>query len=153
MREHYLRHVHGPSRALFAPLEARVQQNAKARAANDAAQPTSLVMKERAELQPTHYLKRGQYDQPGETVTAGVPAWLPPLPVGVPPDRLALARWLVAPDHPLTARVAVNRLWQQCFGEGLVTTPADFGTQGVGFTRLNLATSPAILTVRGLKGG
>ncbi len=103
---------------------------AEEEAAYRAAIPKTLVMQDSAAPRVTRVLKRGQYDQPGEPVTAGVPAWLPPLPVGVPPDRLALARWLVAPDHPLTARVAVNRLWQQCFGEGLVTTPADFGTQG-----------------------
>ena len=110
--------------------QSRAQETAEEEAAFRAGIPQTLVMQDSATPRTTRILKRGQYDQPGEEVPAGVPAWLPPLPANVPADRLALARWLVAPEHPLTARVAVNRLWQQCFGEGLVTTPADFGTQG-----------------------
>ena len=73
---------------------------------------------------------RGQYDRPGEPVSANVPDSLPPLPAGASPNRLALARWIVQPDHPLTARVAVNRYWQTFFGQGLVKTTEDFGVQG-----------------------
>jgi hypothetical protein len=76
---------------------------------------------------------RGQYDKPGAKVTPGVPAVLPPLKPADPskrPTRLDLAKWVVAPENPLTARVAVNRLWQQLFGTGLVKTGYDFGTQG-----------------------
>jgi hypothetical protein len=130
LREHYLRHVHGPSRALFAPLEARAQQNAQARAANEAAQPTTLVMKERAELQPTYVLKRGQYDQRGEALARATPAALPAFGAELPRDRAGLAAWLFDPAHPLTARVQVNRLWQIVFGVGLVRTSEDFGNQG-----------------------
>ena len=92
--------------------------------------PKALVMQDGAEPRPTRVLLRGQYDAPGEEVPPGVPAVLPPLPEGAPTNRLGLARWLVRPDHPLTARVAVNRLWALCFGEGLVSTRNDFGAQG-----------------------
>jgi hypothetical protein len=92
--------------------------------------PKTLVMEELPAPRVAHVLKRGQYDQPGEEVWAGVPASLPPLPADAPRNRLGFARWLVSPDHPLTARVAVNRLWQECFGEGLVRTMNDFGVQG-----------------------
>ncbi|HEX6260498.1 MAG TPA: DUF1553 domain-containing protein [Woeseiaceae bacterium] len=79
---------------------------------------------------PTHLLKRGAYDAPGDRVEAATPASLPPFPADAPPNRLGLARWLCDPQHPLTARVAVNRYWQLIFGEGLVRTPEDFGSQG-----------------------
>ena len=92
--------------------------------------PTTMIMRERPEPRVTHVLRRGAYDKPGEVVSPGVPASLPPLPAGAPADRLALARWLVCADNPLTARVAVNRLWQMLFGTGLVKTAEDFGTQG-----------------------
>ncbi len=78
----------------------------------------------------THVLDRGDYQQPGEEVQPGTPAFLPPLDNGAPPNRLSLARWLVSPDHPLTARVTVNRIWQEFFGTGLVKTAEDFGVQG-----------------------
>jgi hypothetical protein len=91
--------------------------------------PTTMVMEETQPRQ-THILLRGQYDKPGEAVAPAVAAELPPLPPGAPADRLALARWLVAPDNPLTSRVAVNRAWQLHFGVGLVKTAEDFGRQG-----------------------
>jgi hypothetical protein len=78
----------------------------------------------------THVLIRGDFRQPGIEVQPGVPAILPPLPADSKPDRLALARWLVSPDHPLTARVAVNRMWQEFFGRGLVETSENFGVRG-----------------------
>ncbi|MFO1004068.1 MAG: DUF1553 domain-containing protein [Planctomycetaceae bacterium] len=67
---------------------------------------------------------------PGEKVTANVPAVFPPLPADAPRNRLGLAKWLTDPSHPLTARVTVNRYWQQYFGVGLVKTAEDFGVQG-----------------------
>jgi len=92
--------------------------------------PTVMVMEEMAERRPTFRLNRGAYDNPGEEVFPGVPAVLPPLPEGEEADRLTFARWLVDPDHPLTARVTVNRFWQMYFGTGLVKTVENFGTQG-----------------------
>lgn len=92
--------------------------------------PTTMVMQEMDKPRDTFLLIRGQYDQKGEKVTPGVPEFLPPLPVGVPANRLALARWLVDPSHPLTSRVAVNHFWQMLFGQGIVRTSENFGTQG-----------------------
>jgi mono/diheme cytochrome c family protein len=92
--------------------------------------PATLVFKERATPKPAYILKRGEYDQRGEQVGRDTPRFLPPLPEKAPRNRLGLAQWLLAPDHPLTARVEVNRLWLQCFGIGLVKTAEDFGTQG-----------------------
>jgi hypothetical protein len=82
-----------------------------------------------AEVRATHRLDRGSWDQPKEIVTPHVPAALHPLPAGATPDRLTFARWLTDRRSPLTARVAVNRLWQTVFGLGLVETAEDFGTR------------------------
>ena len=89
-----------------------------------------MVMNTAEKPRDTHMLNRGQYDQPGELVTAGVPASLPQMSPDLPQNRLGLAQWLVDPDHPLTSRVAVNRIWQMFFGRGIVSTSADFGSQG-----------------------
>ncbi len=94
--------------------------------------PTLPVM---AELPPgrrreTHLMVKGNFLSPGERVEPAVPAAFPPLPGGAPVSRLGVARWLVAPENPLTARVAVNRWWAQLFGAGIVETEEDFGTQG-----------------------
>ncbi len=91
---------------------------------------TTLVMRERLSPAQAWVLKRGDYTQRGEQVGPGVPSFLPPLPQEAPTNRETLARWLVHPDHPLTARVMVNRLWQSVFGVGLVKTAEDFGVMG-----------------------
>jgi hypothetical protein len=93
--------------------------------------PTALVMRALPQPRTTHVLERGSFLSPGAPVEPGVPAVLHDLEVrGERPDRLDLARWLVAPENPLTARVLVNRLWQRLFGAGLVATENDFGLQG-----------------------
>jgi hypothetical protein len=92
--------------------------------------PTLMVMEEMPTARPAFLLKRGAYDAPGEKVERGTPAALPPMPKEYPHNRLGFAKWLVSPDHPLTARVAVNRFWQMLFGAGLVRTTEDFGLQG-----------------------
>jgi len=75
-------------------------------------------------------LTRGAYSARTERVEANTPHYLPPLPAGMPHNRLALARWTVSPDNPLTARVTVNRMWYELFGTGLVETTEDFGIMG-----------------------
>ncbi|MCH7226499.1 DUF1553 domain-containing protein [Verrucomicrobiaceae bacterium E54] len=92
--------------------------------------PEIMVMQEMDEPRDCHLLERGAYDSRGEKVTAATPEALPPFPEDQPRNRLGLARWLTAPDHPLTARVTVNRYWQMFFGKGIVRTPEDFGSQG-----------------------
>jgi hypothetical protein len=77
----------------------------------------------------THILSRGEYLKPLEKVSFSTPAFLPPLPEGAPTNRLGFARWLMAPEQPLTARVQVNRMWQHFFGAGIVKTAEDFGVQ------------------------
>ncbi len=91
---------------------------------------SAMVMSEMPKPRNTFVLARGDYRNQTEKVQPGVPAMLPPLPKGEPLNRLTLARWLVDPQHPLTSRVAVNRLWQMVFGTGLVKTQEDFGVQG-----------------------
>jgi hypothetical protein len=103
---------------------------AKELADAEAKVPTTMISGELSTRRPAHILMRGAYDKPGEAVAANVPAALPPLPADAPRNRLALARWLVDPANPLTARVTVNRAWQHFFGRGLVATPEDFGAQG-----------------------
>ena len=90
-----------------------------------------MVMKERDTLRTTHVLNRGNYDQLGDSVTALMPAFILPFDARkYPQNRLGLAKWLTDPKNPLTARVFVNRVWQEIFGRGLVKTVGDFGMQG-----------------------
>jgi len=96
----------------------------------DAEIPSTLVMQEAGQMRDAFVLVRGQYDQHGDPVKPGVPAVFPQIPEGAPSNRLTLANWLVDRNHPLTARVTVNRIWQHYFGTGLVKTAEDFGSQG-----------------------
>jgi hypothetical protein len=91
----------------------------------------TLVMQERPNSKPSaHLLYRGAYDQKRELVTADTPAALPPMKPDLPKNRLGFAKWLFTEEHPLTARVTVNRMWQEVFGTGVVKTADDFGSQG-----------------------
>jgi hypothetical protein len=94
------------------------------------AEPTTLVMQELPKPRVTQVLKRGNHKDRGEVVQPGVPAALHPLAADSPPNRLGLARWLVAPNNPLVGRVTMNRLWHLHFGRGLVETTEEFGAQG-----------------------
>ncbi|MGI8603887.1 MAG: DUF1553 domain-containing protein [Verrucomicrobiales bacterium] len=93
---------------------------------------TAMVMQDEPKMRATFVLNRGQYDQPlnSHEVKPGMPATLPPPSGEAPGNRLGMARWLVQPGHPLTARATVNRFWAMLFGEGIVKTIEDFGTQG-----------------------
>ncbi len=121
-------------------FEAFVEQSPAARATRQAiatmrkAAPkvvSTMVVRERPKPRDTRLFIKGDFTRLGDPVAPGVPKVLPPLAAASSPaNRLDLARWLVAPNHPLTARVAVNRIWQAYFGRGLVETENDFGTQG-----------------------
>ncbi len=101
--------------------------------------PTTMVMQEMETPRPSYIRVRGVYHRHGEQVGPGVPASLSKETELTPPNRLGFARWLVGGEHPLTARVTVNRYWQLLFGAGLVRTPEDFGAQG------ELPTHPELL--------
>ncbi len=90
----------------------------------------SLVMEDKNATPSAHMLERGEYDKPGEKVFADIPEIFGGLPKSAPANRLGLARWLVHPENPLTARVNVNRFWQNLFATGLVKTSEDFGIMG-----------------------
>lgn len=115
---------------LLQPVRERVEALRKQMEAVDLV--TTLVLQERAidGAPSTDFHPRGAWLNKGERLRADVPSFLPPLPSGQPVNRLGLARWLVSRDNPLTARVGVNRMWEQFFGRGLVETSEDFGTQG-----------------------
>ena len=117
--------------SLVSKLTADLESLKKERDALDRLIPKAMVMREREEIRPTFVLERGQYDAPGEEVKRNTPGFLPPMKTaGDVPTRMDLAEWFVDPENPLTARVAVNRIWQQFFGVGLVKTSEDFGNQG-----------------------
>jgi len=128
--DYFVENVLSASREIFDPLHKALADARKqvTDVRNTAA--TTMIFREKKELKPARILDRGEYDQPLEQVARAVPGILPPLPEGAPLNRLGFARWLVDDGHPLTARVTVNRLWQQCFGIGLVKTAEDFGSQG-----------------------
>lgn len=123
---HLWARLHDPT---YAKLDAQRLVAEGKRAELEAAIPTAMVMEEMPTPRDCYVLIRGQYDKHGERVTAGLPKFLPPLPKGAPNNRLGLAEWIVSPDNPLTARVAVNRMWERLFGVGIVETTEDLGTR------------------------
>jgi len=132
IRRHWLRQVWAGKPESLAAAGAAVEANERARAELDGAIPRTFVFNDLPTMRDSFIMQRGDYTKPGDKVDRATPAFLPPLavPEGRVPTRLDLARWLVDPAHPLTARVAANRLWQQFFGTGLVKTSEDFGLQG-----------------------
>lgn len=116
----------------LASAERERKEAAKARKEFEHSLPAAMVAKERKEVRPAHLLIRGAYDNPGEVVKRATPSFLPPLKPASDKvaTRMDLANWFVRGDHPLTARVAVNRFWQQLFGTGIVKTAEDLGAQG-----------------------
>jgi mono/diheme cytochrome c family protein len=132
LRNHFLVHACRQTAGQFASSVATIRDGETRIAEITKTFASSLIMRDLPKPRTTYVLKRGQYDIPDKTrpVQPGVPSALPPLPKGAAANRLGMAQWLVTSDHPLTARVTVNRFWQQFFGTGLVKTSEDFGAQG-----------------------
>lgn len=130
LHEYFLQNINVTTRPTFAAIQAKIADVDKQKKDLDASIPATMVSEDLAQPRDTFVLVRGAYDKLGEKVERGVPSALPPLPEGVPNNRLGLAKWLVSPNHPLTSRVIVNRYWQQFFGTGIVKTAEDFGAQG-----------------------
>lgn len=130
LHDYYLVNVYAGAKAVFDPMNKALAEVKKKRDEIDNVVPATLVMADMPQPRDSFIMIRGQYDKPGEQVHRNVPAMFPPLANAESPSRLDLAHWLVAPENPLTARVTVNRIWQQFFGTGIVKTSADFGSQG-----------------------
>ncbi|MBC7365917.1 MAG: PSD1 domain-containing protein [Undibacterium sp.] len=128
----YRDYIYGPSRGALEPEAFAARKLIAEQVHYELTIPGTLIARELPEPRPAHVLLRGQYDNLGELVAPATPAFLPPLTPANPAraTRLDLARWLVDGKNPVPPRLAVNRIWQQVFGYGLVRTPADFGSQG-----------------------
>ncbi len=134
--DHYLQRVD----TQYAAVTKGLNELEREREAIRARSPITHIQEEKMDSPPMAYiLMRGEYDRPGEQVAAAPPSALHPLPDGVSNNRLGLAQWVVDPANPLTTRVTVNRFWQEVFGQGIVTTPEDFGVMGM------LPTHPELL--------
>ena len=131
IRNYYIANIYQPTRAQFDPLIKQIADIRKQRDELENKFPATMVSQDIMDKpREAYFLKRGQYDQRGDLVSRAVPAVLPPLPKSETTNRLDFARWLVRPEHPLTARVTINRFWQQFFGTGIVKSSSDFGAQG-----------------------
>ena len=127
---HFLLNINSESREKLSPLTKASDAAKKQLDEFSKTVPTTLVSKESDKIKDAFVLDRGEYDQKGEKVQRMTPKALPPMASDMPNNRLGFAKWLTSGSHPLTARVAVNRFWQQAFGVGLVKTAGDFGAQG-----------------------
>ena len=127
LTEYFLKHD-APEK--YRQLYSRLAEVRKERDKLEKSITTTMVMAEMSKPRDTFVLGRGQYDNKGEKVTPGVPSFLPPMSSDLPPNRVGLAKWILDPANPLTARVVVNQYWQQYFGIGIVKTAEDFGSQG-----------------------
>ena len=136
LKDYYLTHA---APETDRQLYARLQELQAERARVEKQVPNVMVMRELPAPRETYMLGRGDYRNRSESVSPRTPDWLSPFPADAPRNRLGLARWIASPDHPLTARVAVNHYWQSYFGHGLVRTAEDFGMQG------ELPTHPQLL--------
>ena len=128
--EYFVENAWSKTREALAPVQKQLAPLVQQRDQLDKQIPSTLIYKERNDIRPAYLLKRGEYEQRGEKVERATPSFLPPLPEKAARNRLGFADWVTDPEHPLTARVAVNRFWQQLFGTGLVKTSDDFGVQG-----------------------
>jgi hypothetical protein len=126
LREFYFSAVDPKAIALSAKLSAA---RAAYRDAEKGVQEI-VTMRESAQPVPAHILTRGDYTMIGEKVERETPDWLPPFPEDQPRNRLGFAKWLTSPEHPLTSRVMINRIWQEIFGTGIVESSDNFGLQG-----------------------
>ena len=133
VKDFWLKTFYAGARDLLTPLEAEKAPFVAEKNQIEKDAPITFVMADLPEARESFVMERGQYDNPGEKVARNVPEFLPPLgpkPEGRDYNRLDLANWLVGGENPLTARVTVNRFWQQFMGTGIVKTSEDFGSQG-----------------------
>ena len=120
LKQYFLRNAWSAMREPLAPLRTELSEVTMKITGIRNSAGTTLVYKEKAEPKSAYMLTRGEYDQKGESVERGVPEALPEFPEDAPANRIGVSRWLTSPRHPLTSRVAVNRIWQQFFGIGIV---------------------------------
>ena len=130
LTRYFLEHVHPDTKEKLAKPRQQQASVKKQLDELEKAIPSTLVMEDRKEPRQAHILERGEYTKKRDKVSSRIPEWIAPALPDAPNNRLGLAQWLVRPEHPLTARVTVNRFWQQLFGIGLVRTSEDFGVQG-----------------------
>ena len=130
LTRYFLRHVHPDAQKKLAEPFAKQEKLKQDQASLEKLVPSTLIMEDRKQPRQAHVLERGEYTLKRDKVSSAIPEWIAPPVPNAPANRLGLAQWLVQPQHPLTARVTVNRFWQQFFGAGLVKTSEDFGVQG-----------------------